>query len=296
MTDRPTVLIGAAGQLGSDLRAAWPELRPGERLVGLDHAEADVTDPAALRATLERLEPRAVLNMAAFHRVDDIEDDARLAFQVNAVGAGDLAGICRDLDSVLLHVSTDYVFSGDADRPYAESDPVAPINAYGVTKVAGEQLIRYRWQKHFIVRSCGLYGIAGSAGKGGNFVETMLRLAGEGRDLKVVHDQVLTPTATRPLAEQICELTKTDAYGTYHATCQGECSWFDFAAEIFRQAGLSPVLRPQTTVESGARARRPAYSVLRNGNLEAVGLDRLPSWQEALRGYLAARAARSAAG
>lgn len=289
MSPRPTVLIGGAGQLGSDIRTQWDELRPGEPLVSLTHAEVDVADARGLRDRLTALEPGAVLNMSAFHRVDDIEDDPTLAFAVNATGAGNLAAVCRDLDAKLLHVSTDYVFSGDGDRPWVETDPTEPINTYGVSKVAGEMIVRYRWAKHFIVRSCGLYGLAGSAGKGGNFVETMLRIAGEGRPIKVVDDQVLTPTATRPLAAQIVTLAATDAYGTYHATCQGECSWFDFAAEIFEQAGLKPELGRQSTAQSGARARRPAYSVLENAALKRLELDRLPDWREALAGYLASR-------
>jgi dTDP-4-dehydrorhamnose reductase len=294
MSHAPTVLIGGAGQLGSDVRAEWDELRPHDELISLTHAEADVTDAAALRSRLGELRPRAVLNMSAFHRVDDIEDDPTLAFAVNATGVANLAQACRELDAVLLHVSTDYVFSGRGERPWIETDEVAPVNAYGVSKVAGEMILRYRWPKHFIVRSCGLYGVAGSAGKGGNFVETMLRKAAAGDSIKVVDDQVLTPTATRPLARQICKLAETEAYGTYHATCQGGCSWYEFAAEIFRQAGVDAKLSAWSTAESGSRARRPAYSVLDNAALQRLGLDLMPEWRDALAAYLASRSRAAA--
>ena len=255
-----------------------------------------MTDAARLRETLTALEPAAVLNMSAFHRVDDIEDDSALAFAVNAHGAGSLAAVCRDLDAALLHISTDYVFSGEGAVPWVETDPTAPINVYGVSKVAGEMIVRARWHKHFIVRSCGLYGLAGSAGKGGNFVETMLKKAAAGDAIKVVDDQVLTPTATKPLAAQIIEISRTSAYGTYHATCQGECSWFEFAAEVFRLAGLEADLGSWSTAESGARARRPAYSVLDNAALRRLGLDLMPDWREALGAYLSSRAAGKKAG
>jgi len=160
-----------------------------------------------------------------------------------------------------------------------------------VSKAAGEMLVRAAWPKHFIVRTSGLYGLVGSRGKGGNFVETMLALARSGRVIRVVEDQVLTPTHTADLAVQIARLAATDAYGTFHATCQGECTWFEFAEEIFHQAGLDPALEPQTSAEAGRPARRPPYSVLDNQGLRRVGIDVMPDWRQALLGYLAARAA-----
>ena len=164
---------------------------------------------------------------------------------------------------------------------------VDPINAYGVTKAAGEMIIGYRWPKHFIVRSCGLYGVAGSADKGGNFVETMLRLAAGDKPIKVVDDQVLTPTATWPLAAQICELAATDAFGTYHATCQGQCSWFEFAEQIVTVAGASANVTRCRTADMPRPAKRPAYSVLRSQR----GVPGLPDWRQGLEEYLAARVA-----
>jgi dTDP-4-dehydrorhamnose reductase len=221
--------------------------------------------------------------------VDVCEDEPERAFAVNAIGAHNIALIGLELGFALVHLSTDYVFSGDKGSPYIESDAVTPINLYGVSKAAGEMAIRYLLPNHFIVRSSGLYGVAGSSGKGGNFVETMIHLAREGRDIRVVNDQTLTPTYTYPLARQIVALSQTEAYGTYHATCQGDCTWYDFAVEIFRQTELSPNLSPQTTAQSGAQATRPTYSVLDNKALKQLKIDQMPTWQMALTDYLRAR-------
>lgn len=283
-------VIGASGQLGHDL---VPTLRErGHEAIGLTHADIEVTDPDSVRQALTAAEPELVINTAAYHKVDEVEDNPDRAFAVNATGVRNLAIACRELDAPLMHLSTDYVFSGSKGEPYVESDPVDPINVYGVSKAAGEMLLRYLWPKHFIVRTSGLYGHAGSSGKGGNFVETMLRIAGEGRTLRVVDDQTLTPTSTRVLATQITVLIGADVYGTYHATCSGACTWYGFAAEIFRASGLAPELLPQTSVESGALAARPSCSVLTNAGLGSCDMDVLPDWREALAEYLQDRAWR----
>jgi dTDP-4-dehydrorhamnose reductase len=184
------------------------------------------------------------------------------------------------------------VFGGERTRqtPYVEADTPAPINVYGVSKLAGEHLIRYSLERHFIFRVTGLYGVAGSSGKGGNFVELMLRLASEGKDIRVVDDQRLTPTYTVDLAHQIALVVETDNYGLYHATSEGDCTWFEFAAEIFRQSGVNPNLSRAKTGDFGERATRPAYSVLENRALQRLGLNRMRPWTEALRDYLAERA------
>ena len=291
---RRVALIGATGQLAYDLRRAWAEHAPEDQLIGLTHAEVEVADLNSGRAILETIRPTLVVNTSAYHKVDVVEENTDRAVAVNAMGPRNLALACRGLDAVLMHMSTDYVFSGRKAAPYVEADPVDPVNVYGVSKAGGENFVRYLWPKHFIVRCSGLYGVAGSSGKGGNFVELMLRLALRGGPIRVVDDQTLTPTATRALAAQIAELSRTTSYGTYHATCQGQCTWFEFAAEIFRQARVSPPLYPQTTADSGAKARRPGYSVLENENLKRLGLDRMPPWQEALAEYLAERTATRA--
>jgi len=286
------LIVGGGGQLAHDLQRRWRERHPDHELIALGHPQLDVSDGPAMRRVLEERQPSLVINCAAYHRVDEVEDNPQLAFAVNSIGARNLALVCRDLDAVLVHLSTDYVFSGSGRRsPYQETDPVDPPNVYGVSKVAGELLIRLTWPKHFIVRSCGLYGVAGSSGKGGNFVETMLRLGNEGRAIRVVNDQTLTPTSTWFLSDQIAALVDSNAYGTYHATCQGACTWFEFASQIFIEAGMTPDLQPQRSSESGSRARRPVYSVLENHNLGRHRIDLMPEWKEALRAYLAERRA-----
>jgi dTDP-4-dehydrorhamnose reductase len=292
---RRVAVIGGNGQLGQDLVSVWAELGHVEEIVPLTHSEVEVRDRPSVLDVLSTISPDVVINTAAFHNVDQIEDSADMAFAVNASGALNVALACQAVDAVLVHISTDYVFAGDIDRPYVEDDGVGPINAYGASKAAGEMLIRYAWPKHFVVRTSGLYGRAGSSGKGGNFVETMLRLAAGGTQIRVVDDQVLTPTGTRALARQIVALCETDSFGTYHATCQGDCSWFEFASEIFAQSGLRPVLGPQSTTESGARARRPPHSVLENRNLQRLGIDRMPDWRESLADYLRQRRASPSA-
>jgi len=279
------VLIGANGQLGSDLARV---LRPVHDLVPLTHAQIEVTDYASVEAMMQTHRPELVMNMAAFHKVDVCEEQVELAFAVNTYGARNLALACRAHRAALLHMSTDYVFGGDRTRstPYIETDAPAPINVYGISKLAGEYFIRYLLERYFIVRVTGLYGVTGSSGKGGNFVELMLRLAREGKPIRVVDDQRMTPTYTVDVAHQIAALIETGQYGLYHATNQGDCTWYEFAAEIFRQIGLSPNLSKARTGDFGEKATRPAYSVLENKALQAIGLDRMRPWQEALAAYL----------
>ena len=278
------VVIGANGQLGQDLvstlRAA------GQDVTGLTHKEIAVEDMASVRQACERTSANVLINTAAYHKVDDVEQHPDLAFAVNGVGAYNLAVVCRDMDMVLAHMSTDYVYSGAQNKAYTEADPVNPVNMYGVSKAAGEMAIRSICPSHFIVRSAGLYGSAGPSGKGLNFVDLMLRLADSGKPIRVVDDQITTPTSTKTLAGQILAIIDTNAYGTFHATCQGECTWFDFARQIFSIRQLTPDLSPQSTQESGARAKRPSYSVLDNNQLKQLGADIMPPWQDALAEYL----------
>jgi dTDP-4-dehydrorhamnose reductase len=191
----------------------------------------------------------------------------------------------------LVHFSTDYVFDGQHDLPYTESDLPRPQNVYGVSKLAGEGLVALTWERSFVVRTCGLYGVAGSSGKGGNFVETMLKKAGEGNIVKVVRDQVLTPTFTRDLANVVPELIRTNSYGLYHISAEGQCSWYEFAAKVFELQGLKVDLKPVSTSEFPSPVRRPPYSVLSKQKLHAIGIH-MPQWQEGLKRYLEARASR----
>ncbi len=241
------ILIGANGQLGTDLVSALAQhdvvnaIQPGTDSARLAQVlELDISNNTAVRAAITQHKPDVIINTAAFHRVDDIERDASVALQVNAFAAQQLALACHDADIALLHISTDYVFDGKKQTPYVETDLPNPISAYGATKLAGELLVRSAWHKHYIIRPCGLYGTAGAMGKGGNFVNIMLKLARGDKPVKVIADQVCTPTYTKDLAEQIALLITTGQYGVYHTTSDGACTWFEFAREIFRLAGLSP--------------------------------------------------------
>jgi dTDP-4-dehydrorhamnose reductase len=282
-------LIGANGQLGSDLAKVLPGR--GHDLVPLTHTDIEVTDPASVKTMMMTQQPETVLNMAAFHKVDVCEEEVEKTFAVNVYGVRNLALACRDHGATLVHMSTDYVFGGDKVRsaPYAETDVPAPINVYGVSKLAGEHFMQYLLDRYFIFRVTGLYGVAGSSGKGGNFVELMLRLAHEGKDIRVVDDQRMTPTYTVDLALQMAAVIETEHYGLYHATSQGDCTWYEFADEIFRQSGLAPNLDRAKTGDFGEKATRPAYSVLENKALQQIGMDMMRPWQQALGAYLEER-------
>ncbi len=285
-----TAIIGSNGQLGSDIAQLWPTSGPGQRgdeLICLTHADIEVTDEEQVRSVLGGIQAGLVINTAAFHRVDDCETEALKAFQVNGLGVKYLAEACRDMNAVLMHFSTDYVFDGRQTKPYRESDDARPLSAYGISKAAGEQFLRYLLpEQHILVRSSGLYGVAGASGKGGNFVETMLRFAREGRPISVVEDQVSAPTSTADLAATLLELIEKRGRGTFHITNAGRCSWFEFASQIFDLVELSPDLSPTSSAEFGSAAKRPAYSVLENAHLREIGVEQPRPWQEALADYL----------
>jgi dTDP-4-dehydrorhamnose reductase len=275
-------LIGANGQLGQELRQVYAD----HNLIPLTHADLEVADRKQTEEALDRLAPDLILNTAAYHRVDECEDFPARAYEVNALAVRHLAQWAKAHEAMLVHFSTDYVFDGTQRRPYTEADAPRPLSAYGISKLAGEHFIRAIHDRHFVIRTCGLYGIAGSGGKGGNFIETMLRLATEGKEIRVVEDQVLTPTSAKELARKIRQLVETGAYGLYHITNAGACSWHEFAAAIFELSGLKPRLQPTTSAAFGAPAKRPAYSVLDNANLRSLGLDDLRDWRDALKEYL----------
>lgn len=275
-------VIGANGQLGTDL----VKVMDGWDLVPLTHSDLDICDFVYTRKVLEQAKPDIVINTAAFNRVDDCEEEVSKAFWVNAFAVRNLAKICAELDCVLVHISTNYVFDGCKKEPYTEDDLPNPLSVYGASKLTGEHFVRTICPKHFVIRTSGLYGVAGSRAKGGNFVETMIRLAKEGRPIRVVNDQVLTPTYTKDVAEKIKELVQTQAYGLYHITNSGECSWYQFASKIFELLGLAPDFGSTTTAEYGAKARRPAYSVLAREKLKHLGLGDMRPWPEALVEYL----------
>jgi dTDP-4-dehydrorhamnose reductase len=278
-------LIGADGQLGTELLRVLPR----EDVAPLYYPDFDITRPDLVRAALGAVGPRVVINTAAFHRVDECESKPHLAFRVNALAVRDLAALCRETDAVLVHFSTDYVFDGRKTTPYVEEDAPNPLSIYAASKLAGERFVQASGAKFFLVRTCGLFGLAGCREKGRNFVETMLALADRGGPIRVVNDQTVGPTSAEELAVRVAALIGTDRYGLYHLTNDGSCTWYEFARQIFRFLGREAELVPVTSEEFGAPARRPRFSVLANGQARAAGLPAFSPWSEALEFYLKAK-------
>lgn len=280
-----TIVLGAPGQLGRDL----VPLLPGE-VHAWSRRELDLADLPSIGDKLRQLRPTHVVNCAAYNLVDLAEADPGPAFSINAWAVRELAQVCRDIDATLMTFSTDYVFGLESShRPWTEQDAPGPVSVYGLSKLTGEYAVRAACPKHFVVRTCGLYGIWGSGGKGGNFVETMLRVAGQNKPMRVVNDQRCTPSFTADIARTAVALLHTDRFGLYHLTNSGDCTWHELAAEIFRQSGITVDLTPITSAEFNAKAKRPPYSVLDNSKLVSAGVERPRVWQEALRDYLSQR-------
>jgi dTDP-4-dehydrorhamnose reductase len=275
-------LLGANGQLGRDLMPALE----GHAVTPLTRSEFDVRDHARARSVLLDAKPDLILNTTAYHRVDDCESQPELAYDVNALAVLNLVRLANELDAVFVHLSTDYVFDGRARQPYTEESQPLPLSVYGNSKVAGEFLVRSAAGKYFLVRSCGLYGKAGSQGKGGNFVETMLSKARRGEPIQVVNDQEVTPTYTVDLANQIARILSTREYGLFHMTNEGSCTWYEFAQAIFELSGVKADLSPTTSALYKTPAIRPAYSVLENARLKQLGLNQMRHWRDALAAYL----------
>ena len=249
-------------------------------LILTDYDTLDITDSKAVSDFIREIKVDAVIHCAAYTNVDGGETDADGAFRVNVVGAQNIAAGCLEVGARMVYVSTDYVFDGQKQEPYREFDIVNPQSVYGHTKWQGEEMVRQILGRHYIVRTAWLYG------EGKNFVRTMLALAESNETLRVVHDQVGTPTSTVDLAKTIFKLLTSDAYGTYHATCQGQCSWYEFACEIFRIAGKRVEVIPVTTDEFPRPAKRPMHSVLDNYMLRMTVGDFMRDWQDALKEYL----------
>ena len=273
------LLLGANGQLGSDIRRLWRD--PSVELVTAARADADVTDAAAVSRLIEGAKPDVVINTTAFHNLPLCEEDPETAFRVNAVGGRNVAKAAAAVGAAMVQLSTDYVFDGTKRTPYLEDDARRAVNVYGAAKIATEDIVRQSNPETLIVRVSGLYGLAGSAGKGGNFVETMLRLANEGKPVRVVSDQVTAPTNTAEIAEALLPLVKDGARGIVHLAAAEGCSWYEFAAAIFEACGLTPDFAPVTTAEFGAPLERPMYSVL--GSTRAPALRH---WRDGLLRYL----------
>lgn len=281
------LLIGAAGQLGQDLLPVLEQRC--HKLTSVTHEQLEICSQEAVREAVGVARPQCIINTAAFHRVDDCEEQADRAFAVNMIGVRNLARAAEEAGAALAHFSTDYVFGGEKRTPYRESDLPQPLSVYAMSKLAGEFAVRAYCSRHFVIRTCGLYGMGGSRSKGGNFVETMLRLATQKKNIRVVADQMVTPTSTADLAERVLPLIESQHYGLYHMTSTGECSWHEFAAEVFRLAGVNADLHPTDSKNFGAKARRPSYSVLDNWQMRAVGIAEFRPWQVALCDYMQRR-------
>jgi len=279
------IVIGANGQLGSDLVSV---LKGGE-VIALTHSDVEISELNSVSDMFVKYKPQIVINTAAFHNVPECEKDDVRAIKVNALGPKFLAQNCVAHNCALLHISTDYVFDGKKNSPYLEDDTPNPLNTYGISKLAGEHFIRSIMETYFIVRTCGLYGIHKCRAKGGNFVDTMLKLSKEKEEIKVVGDEYLTPTYTLDLANQITELIKTDSYGLYHITNEGFCSWYEFAKAIFDILDMKVNLKEIGHKEFYSVVKRPPYSVLENGRLRSLGINKMRHWKDALQSYLLER-------
>ena len=279
-------VVGANGQLGSDVVEVFRER--GSEVFPLTHADLELANPDSVSTCLKSLAPAVVVNTAAMHHVEQCEQQPEKAFAVNAIGVRNLAVVTKELGAVLIHVSTDYVFDGAKGQPYVEEDAPVPLNVYGNSKLSGEQFVRTLNDKHFVLlRTSAIYGKQPCRAKGGkNFVELMLKLGRERGMVRVVDSEVVSPTPTAQIAAQIYELSGCDAYGLYHGTAEGSCSWYGFAREIFKAANLQVDVQIAGPNEFPAKVPRPKYSVLENRGLKRLGLNRFTDWRDGLQQYL----------
>ena len=287
-------VVGANGQLGTDLLDALTAA--GIAAAPLGHAEIEVADARSVAAALEEHRPDAVLNTAAFHNMPRCEEDPARAFAVNAVGALNLARASARLGVRNVYFSTDYVFDGEKGEPYVETDAAAPLNVYGASKLAGERLTEVYAPGSLVLRVSGLYGRVPCRDKGENFITKMIALAEKLPEVRVVTDEILTPTPTRAIAEKTVELLGTDARGLMHLTCEGSCSWNEFARQIWDTLEIATPLGEATVADFPVPFRRPTYSVLANSRLQATGLRPMPHWRDALNDFLARQHAAAATG
>lgn len=270
---------GVKGQLGYDVMNELA--KRGYEGVGVDVDEMDITDARKVDEVITKAQVDKVVHCAAYTAVDAAEDNVELCRRVNAEGTENIAKVCKRLDLPMVYLSTDYVFDGEGERPWEPDDERDPLNVYGQTKYEGELAVERNLDKYFIVRIAWVFGVNGK-----NFIKTMLNLAQNHDTITVVDDQVGSPTYTYDLARLLVDMIETEKYGRYHATNEGLCTWYEFAKEIFRQAGVDVKVVPVTSEQFQAKARRPHNSRMNKDKLEAMGFQRLPSWQDALSRYL----------
>lgn len=273
------IVTGANGQLGRAINLQYADSTEYE-LINTDVGELDITRVDKVMEFARDVRPYAIINCAAYTAVDACEKEEDLAFRINAIGARNLSIAAEETGAKLMHISTDYVFDGNGHRPYIETDPTGPQGAYGRTKLAGENFVKEFSNRHFIIRTAWLYG------DGKNFVRTMLRLSETNDKVRVVMDQVGSPTSASELAKAVAYLLPTENYGLFHGTCEGDCSWAEFTKEIFRLAGKGTTVEAITTEEYGAAAKRPAYSILENYMFKMTTDFLFADWHDAIAEYL----------
>lgn len=273
------LVTGVRGQLGYDVVNELE--KRGLEAIGVDIQEMDITDEASVNSVIGEAAPDAVIHCAAYTAVDAAEDNIEICRKVNADGTQNIANMCKKLDIPMIYISTDYVFDGQGERPWLPDDERAPLNVYGQTKYEGELAVQNTLDKYFIVRIAWVFGVNGK-----NFIKTMLNLGKTREHLTVVNDQFGSPTYTYDLARLLVDMIQTDKYGIYHATNEGICTWYEFACEIFKQAGLNVSVAPVTADQYPAKAKRPSNSRMSKDKLEENGFEKLPTWQDALKRYL----------
>lgn len=273
------LVTGTKGQLGYDVVNELE--KRGHTAVAVDIEEMDITDAVSVERVITEAGVEAVIHCAAYTAVDAAEDNVEICRRVNAEGTENIAKVCKKLDLKMIYISTDYVFDGEGERPWEPDDERHPLNVYGQTKYEGELAVEKYLEKYFIVRIAWVFGVNGK-----NFIKTMLKLSETHEELNVVDDQVGSPTYTYDLAVLLVDMVESDKYGRYHATNEGLCTWYEFAKEIFRQAGVEVKVNPVTSDMFPAKAKRPKNSRMSKEKLDANGFHRLPTWQDALERYL----------
>lgn len=277
-------VIGANGQLGTDVVAAY--IRAGYEVVALTHKDIEITDQDDVRHVLATVKPAIIINTAAFHNVPICEKDQQSAYRVNAIAPQFIAQAAEDLQAKFIQYSTDYVFDGTKKAPYLESDYCNPLNVYGISKLAGESMALNYCSRCFVIRISGIYGKVPSRAKGGNFITTMLKLAREKSEVKVVTDEVLTPTPTSQIAFNTLQLSQTNSFGLYHMTSEGHVSWYEFARVIWDHLHIQTPLYPTSVHEFAPPVKRPFYSVLENQKLKTIGCHFMNDWKSDLINHL----------
>lgn len=273
------LVTGVKGQLGYDVVNELT--KRGHIAIGTDIEEMDITNASSVDEVIKANAPDAVIHCAAYTAVDAAEDNVQLCRKINAEGTQNIANVCKELDIKMTYISTDYVFDGEGERPWEPDDERIPLNVYGQTKYEGELAVQKILDKYFIVRIAWVFGVNGK-----NFIKTMLNLGKTRDSLTVVNDQFGSPTYTYDLARLLVDMVETDKYGIYHATNEGICTWYEFACEIFKQAGMDVKVSPVSSAEYPAKAKRPSNSRMSKEKLTENGFEKLPTWQDALSRYL----------